>query len=166
MIISKVMVSTPLNSINRAKATPAFGLAKLNETGEKTADVFGYQRNAFLNDDLFEKQGLFRKAAISGLLTDGAKFSDICADYGCTQHAGANAKFIESQILSGKGKKVLKSLDAKEVQRGLTRLFEANYDNPELSTDSTKKLLELIKESLPPDVYVQNVGMFEVGVDD
>ena len=75
MMISKVMVSTPLKSVN---ATPAFGLAKLNETGMRTADSFGYQRNTFLNDRLFEKQGIFKKAAISEELAAGKSFVDIC----------------------------------------------------------------------------------------
>ena len=37
-------------------STPAFGFAKLNETGRNTADAFEYQRNEFLNENMFKPQ--------------------------------------------------------------------------------------------------------------
>ena len=166
MMISKVMLSTPaINAKKTINATPAFGLAKLNETGARTADSFGYQRNGFLNDRLFEKQGIFKKAAIAKELTEGKSFTDICTDYGCTAIGSANAKFIQTQILSKKGQAAVKNLSKDQVQAGLQKLYEHNYDNPELSTAETKALLNSIKESLDPITYVQNVGMLDVGTD-
>ena len=162
MMISKIMASTPLKSVN---STPAFGLAKLNERGKVTADSFGYQRNQFLNDRLFEKQGLFKKAAISQELAAGKTFMDICTEYGCSPMAGANASFIETQILTRKGESAIKGIDPAAVQEGLMKLYDHNYDNPELSLNSTKALLDKIKDSLDPTIYVQNIGMFEVGAD-
>ena len=162
MMISKVMVSTPLKSV---KSTPAFGLAKLNETGMRTADSFGYQRNTFLNDRLFEKQGIFRKAAISEELAAGKSFVDVCTEYGCSPMAGANASFIQTQILTKKGQSAIKGIDPSTVQDGLLKLYECNYDNPELPLKDTRALLDLVKDSLDPTVYVQNIGLFEVGAD-
>lgn len=147
------------------KASPSFGFAKLNETGAKTAETFGFQRNEFLNDRLFEKQGLFKKAAISRELSAGKDFVDICSEYGCSSMAGANAAFIQNQILSRKGNAATRGIDKATVTQGLMKLYENNYDNPELSLNDTKALLEKIKESMAPGAYIQNIGLLNAGAD-
>lgn len=148
-----------------SKANPSFGLAKLNKTGEQTAEAFGFQRNDFLNDKLYEKQGLFKKAAISVELEKGKDFVDICSEYGCSSLAGANASFIQNQILSKKGISAVKKIDKDAVTEGLMKLYENNYDNPALSLKDTKALLEKVKESMAPGAYIQNIGLLDAGAE-
>lgn len=156
---------TNISSFNTPKANPSFGFAKLNETGARTADTFGFQRNEFLNDRLFEKQGIFRKAAITSELSSGKNFVDICTEYGCSSMAGANAAFIQTQILSKKGNSATRGIDPAVVTQGLMKLYENNYDNPELPLKDTKALLEKVKESMAPGAYIQNIGLLEAGTD-
>lgn len=164
-MITNISSCTAFKATNATKANPSFGLAKLNETGARTADTFGFQRNEFLNDRLFEKQGLFKKAAISSELSAGKNFVDICNEYGCSPMAGANAAFIQNQILSKKGNSATKGIDQAVITQGLMKLYENNYDNPELSLKDTKALLEKVKESMAPGAYIQNIGLLEAGTD-
>ena len=61
-------------------STPAFGFAKLNETGRATADSFGYQNNDFLNENLFKRQRFFEKSALTTELNNGSDFDTIFHD--------------------------------------------------------------------------------------
>lgn len=152
-------------NMKAAKTSPSFGLAKLNETGIATADTFGFQRNEFLNNRLFEKQGIFKKPAISDELAAGKTFTDICTDYGCSTMAGANAAFIKTQILPKKGASAIKNVESQDAAKGLQKLYEHNYDNPELSIKDTRELLERVKEFMAPGAYIQNIGLLDAGTE-
>lgn len=146
-------------------STPAFGFAKLNETGRATADSFGYQNNDFLNENLFKRQRFFEKSALTTELNNGADFATICHDYGCTKNGKANAEFIRTQILSNKSNAALTSLSEDARNSGFKTLFEFNYDNPELTKRETDALLELIKPSIDGTEYVKYAGLIKVGAD-
>ena len=162
----KITVS-PISVKNLSvKSTPAFGFAKLNETGRATADSFGYQNNSFLNENLFKRQGIFeRKSALTTELNNGADFQTLCTDYGCSKNGKANAEFIRTQILSPKSAAALKGLSEDSRNAGLRLLFENNYDNPELSKKETDDLLELVKPSIENTEYVKYAGLIKVGAD-
>ena len=145
--------------------SPSFGFARLNNKGRETAQVFGLPSNNFLNDDLFQRQGLFKKSALESALESGKKFTQICDEYGCGQLGGANASFIEAQILSRKGANALKRIPADELQKGFLALYTANYDNPQLSKKTTRELLEKIKDYMAPEEYVKNVGLLDCGTE-
>ncbi len=145
--------------------SPSFGFAKLNNKGRESAQGFGLPSNNFLNNDLFQKQGLFKKSALESELESGKKFTQICEKYGCGQYGGANASFIESQILSRKGANVIKKIPTDELQKGFLALYSANYDNPQLSRKTTRELLEKIKDFIPSEEYVKNVGLLDCGAD-
>lgn len=163
-MISKLSISSPSISLNSQKlSAPSFGFAKLNDIGRATADSFGYQHNEFLDVALFRKQGIFKKSALSSKLSDGEKFSDICKTYGCTNNSKTNAEFINSQILSSKSSSALKKLNSDELKTGLSLLYMSNYDNPELSLNETKALLQMLRESLEPGEYIKHIGLLEAG---
>ena len=165
-MISKVMASNvqPSKAYSIKKQyTPSFGFARLNEYGRTTADSFNYTHNTFLHQDMFRRQGIFRKSAIEKEL-DNLDFDEICTKYGCTENGAENAAFIKSQILSKKGQKAYEFLVTKEERdRGLRALYSANYDNPDLTLNDTKELLELAKTSMDNDEYIKNVGLLEAG---
>ncbi len=143
--------------------SPSFGFARLNDKGRATAQVFGLPSNLFLNDDLFRKQGLFEKPAIASELSSGKKFLQICEEYGCSPQGSSNVSFITSQILSKKGGRVIKKIPADELQKGFVALYNANYDNPQLSNKTTRELLEKIKDYMAPEEYVKQVGLLDCG---
>ncbi len=166
MNISKISSSYVPTAFVSKKTTPAFGMAKLNERGVQTADSFGWTRNEFINARLFEKQGFFSKPAILSELSETKPFPQLCIEYGCSNNSKANAEFIRTQILPKKAQKGIKAgVDPTLVSQGLSRLYESNYDNPELSLQETKALLELVKGDMPDTEYVKNIGFFEVGAD-
>ncbi len=154
---------TMTNVSKNLSARPSFGFAKLNDLGRTTADSFGYQKNQFLNADMFRKQGFFHKSQLSKELGSGTDFVDICQNYGCTNNAKTNAEFIENQILSSKSEASIKRLDEDAQREGFLRLYMHNYDNPELSLKSTKMLLEKIKEAMSPEEYIKHTGILEAG---
>lgn len=166
-MITKIMSAMPCNtkSISPRQASPSFGFAKLNDVGRRSADEFGYQHNDFLNNRLFVKQKLFRKAAIAEELKSGKTLMQICEQYGCTNNPSANAAFIESQILSSKGVSALRTVEEAEAADALIRLYDFNYDNPQLSLKSTKALLERISENIQPSDYIKHRGLLDVGAD-
>ncbi len=166
MNISKIS-STYAPKVQKSQnTTPAFGFAKLNERGVHTADSFGWTRNEFMNARLFEKQGFFSKPAILGEISGSKPFPQICIEYGCTNNAKSNADFIKSQILPKKAQRaIISTVEQPLISEGLSRLYECNYDNPELSLQDTKALLELIKDDMEDTEYVKNIGLFEVGAE-
>lgn len=167
MNISRISSGVTFSAPNTVKTTaPAFGLAKLNERGVQTADSFGWTRNEFMNARLFERQGFFSKPAILSELSNPERFPQVCIEYGCTNNAKSNADFITTQILPKKAQKAIKGkVEPTFISEGLTRLYECNFDNPELSLADTKALLDLIKDDMPDTEYVKNIGFFEVGAD-
>ena len=44
-------------------------------------------------------------------------------------------------------------------------LYNANYDNPEFSKVKTKGLLNMVKNYVAPEQYIQNIGLLEEGAD-
>ena len=162
----KITVS-PISVKNLSvKSTPAFGFAKLNDTGRQIADSFGFTQHPFLNEKLFKRQGFFeRKSALTTELNNGADFQTLCTDYGCSKNGKANAEFIRTQILSPKSASALKGLSEDSRSAGLKLLFENNYDNPELTKKETDALLELISNSIETTVYAQYAGLIKVGAD-
>ena len=147
-------------------STPAFCQARLNDTGRATADSFGYQNNQFLNENLFKPQSFWeRKSALTLALNNGADFGTLCEDYGCSKNGKANAEFIRTQILSKKSSTALQSLSEDVRSAGLKKLFENNYDNPELTKKETDALLEVIKPTIDVADYVKYAGLIKVGAD-
>ncbi len=151
--------------INNYKSTVNFGFAKLNETGRKAADSFGLGSNEFLDSSLYKKQGPFRKSALSKELSAGKTFPQICEEYGCTSIGKANAEFISSQILSGKSNKAMHSVPKKDLKSGFLKLYGSNYDNPDLSSKDTLRLLKIIKNYVAPEEYIKNIGLLQEGTD-
>ena len=146
------------------ESTPAFGFAKLNDTGRQIADSFGYPQHSYLKEDLFKRQGFFeRNSALTTALNNGADFQTLCTDYGCSKNGKANAEFIRTQILSPKSASALKGLSEDSRSAGLKSLFENNYDNPELTKKETDALLGLISERIEPTQYAQYAGLIKVG---
>ncbi len=145
--------------------SPSFGFAKLNDKGRATAEKFGLPSNDFLNNDLFKKQGIFRKSAMESELSSGKTFSQICEEYGCSPQGSSNASFIKTQILSKKGTKAIKKVPADDLKKGFAILYMANYDNPQLSNETTRELLEKIKDYMAPEQYVKHVGLLDCGTD-
>ncbi|MCD7779596.1 MAG: hypothetical protein LUH05_02860 [Candidatus Gastranaerophilales bacterium] len=162
-MITKISSSMAVQNV-QSNSSPSFGMARLNTLGRATADTFGYKENQFLDGNMFKKQGIFTKPCLTEKLEAGEDFVTICNDYGCTKNPKTNAEFIKAQILSGKSDKAIKSaVKSKDIAGGLVNLYVANYDNPELSTGSTKALLDLIKNTMKPEEYVQQIGLLEVG---
>lgn len=147
-----------------ASYSPSFGLAKLSEVGSQVAATFGHPSNSYVNGDLYKRQNLFDDSALANEIQSGQSFTKLCDDYGCTKFAMANAAFINSQIIGKKSAKALNLVPSDELQKGLTKLYYANYDNPELSKRNTKALLKLLKSTMAPDEYVKNIGLLEEGV--
>lgn len=148
--------------VNKTANKVSFGMANLNEIGRQSEDSFGYQANSFLDTNMYKKTPLFQDAAIKAKL-ENEKFEDICLEYGCTTNPKANADFIKNQVLSSKGEKATKTVEEDSLQKGLQALYKHNYDNPALSADNTKALLEKIKDSLPSEEYIQQVGVMNAG---
>ncbi len=149
-----------------AKSMPSFGFAKLNNLGRQSADSFGYQHNKFLNSEMFKRTGFFqRKTFLASQLDKGADFVSICTDYGCSENSKANAEFIVNQILSEKSASSMAKLEEEVRAEGLIKLYNSNYDNPDLDLKHTKALLSMISELIDPNDYVKNVGLLEAGAD-
>lgn len=144
-------------------STPSFGLAKLNDLGRSTADSFGYQNNQFIDSRMFKKQNIFQKSMLGEKIAEGRNFTDLCRTYGCTDNSKTNSEFIENQILSSKGKSVLKKVEAEERKQGLLELYNSNYDNPDLSLKQTRALLEKVRESITDEDYVRFIGILDAG---
>ena len=161
------ITASPISVKKRSiESTPAFGFAKLNDTGRQIADSFGYTQHSYLNENLFKRQGLFeKKSALTTELNNGADFQTLCTVYGCSNNGKANAEFIRTQILSSKSASALKGLSADSRNAGLKSLFENNYDNPELTKKETDALLELISKSIEATEYAQYAGLIKVGAD-
>lgn len=164
-MITRISAPVAYTKFIQTNSTPAFGFAKLNETGRTTADTFGYESHDFLNEKLFKRQGLLSKSALAVELNNGANFAEVCIDYGCSKNGKSNAEFIRTQILSGKSNSVISKLDDTERFEGLKSLFFANYDNPELTKKETDDLLEIVKESIENTEYVKLAGLIKVGAD-
>ena len=162
-MITKISPITNFSKSISIKSTPSFGLARLNQLGRESADSFGYQHNNFLESDMFKKQGLFKKTALSTMIADGEDFAGICREYGCSKNANTNAQFIINQILNPKSKSALKSLDQDEYADGLITLYKNNYDNPELSQIQTRELLLCIKPFIESQEFVKHAGILAEG---
>lgn len=161
-MINKVSV---FSNISYKQSSPSFGFAKLNELGRESADSFEMQENTFLDPSMFKKASFFASGpAILGKLKNGENFTDICRDYGCSKNAKTNAEFIKTQIINrGANYYFHKYVEEEELSDALLSLYEYNYDNPELSTKDTRKLLELSRYSMESSEYIQNVGLLQVG---
>ena len=165
-MITKISLSPISVKHLAASSTPAFGFAKLNETGRRTSDEFGYQNNSFLNENMFKRQSFFQgKTALTTELNNGADFVTLCTDYGCSKNGKANAEFIRTQILSSRSAVSINALSEDTRNQGLRTLFENNYDNPELTKKETDALLELVKPSIGETEYVKYAGLIKVGAD-
>lgn len=165
MMITRISAPVAYTKSIQANSTPAFGFAKLNETGRETADTFGYENHEFLNENLFKKQGFFAKSALASELRNGADFMTLCTDYGCTKNGKANAEFIRTQILSKKSNSAIANLDDATRTNALKTLLFANYDNPELTKKETDDLLEIVRDSIENTEYVKLAGLIKVGAD-
>ena len=165
-MISKIS-SSPVCSLraNSVKLSPSFGLAKLNEKGRETADSFGYANNEFLNEALFKRHGFLSKPALVKELNNGADFSTLCKDYGCSKNGKANAEFIRTQILPKKSQASINAIEPSTRASALIELFKSNYDNPELSASETDALLELIKDDIQNTEYAQYAGLIKIGTE-
>ena len=143
--------------------TTSFGLARLTQQGKNAAKIFGYKENSFVNDDMFHKQGIFEKSALSVELSKGKSFENICKEYATSNLGAINASFIKNQILSKKAKRVLKSVPKSSLEAGFKILYDNNYDNPQLSVKDTKKLIEKYKPFISNGDYMKNIGLLEAG---
>ncbi len=152
-----------ISGIKNVSLSPSFGFAMLNERGRIAADSFDMKSNNFLNGDLFKRQKPFKESALETELKAGKDFKEICSVYGCSDIGLANAKFIQNQLLTSRSKKIIESLPKEDARRGLLRLYYNNYDNADLSKSDTSKLLNMIKEYIAPEVYIQNVGLINAG---
>ncbi len=164
-MITRISAPVAYTKSIQANSTPAFGFAKLNETGRATADTFGYENHEFLNENLFKRQGFFAKSALAFELSNGADFMTLCKDYGCTKNGKSNAEFIRTQILFKKSNFAIARVDEDERTNALKTLLFANYDNPELTKKETDDLLEIVKESIDNTEYVKMAGLIKVGAD-
>ena len=126
-----------ITNITMNSMRPSFGMARLQESAKATASDFGFERNSFLNCDLFKKPG-----AIKQYLHESSDFGGICHVFGESRNGRANADFINKQILSKKGDKAIsKKVEEKDYADAITSLVRRNYDNPYLSKTSTIDLL-------------------------
>ncbi len=152
---------------NNVKATPAFKMAKLSPLAQDAVNLSGIVRNSFLNPAMFEKQGHFKKAEILKELGPGKQsFEEICSNYGCSNNPKTNADFIRNQILPKKTNETIQKLlntagKTEDFGNGIQRLYEANYDNPDLSLNDTMSLLNLVKDKMDANFYTQNLGILE-----
>lgn len=164
MNISAISFNQTSNVLGLKQTTPAFGMARLTDKGRDAADSFGYTHNTYNNSALYQKTGLFKKPAIVQELTKGVPFVQICADYGCTPNGKGNAEFIRTQILPNKAQKVLSSkVDSEALANGLVKLYEFNYDNPDLNLDETMQLLKIVQPHIDPGEFTKNIGLLTEG---
>ncbi len=155
-MINKIMPSASSNTSN-----VSFGFAKLSKKGAEAVKEFGIDRNCYLDEDMFEKQGFMKKPKITEKLKEES-FNNICSKYGCSENAGANAAFIKSQILSKKAGKSI-NFNTPEHQEGLINLYNKNYDNPLLSSKETQDLLDKCQSGMPSESYYKLSGIMTKG---
>lgn len=164
MNISAISFNQATKVLGSKQTSPAFGMARLTDKGRAAADSFGYTSNLYNNSDLYQKPGLFRKPAIIHELASGALFTQICNDYGCTPNGKGNAEFIRTQILPNKAQKALASkVGQDELANGLVKLYECNYDNPDLNLDETMQLLKIVQPHIDPGEFTKNIGLLTEG---
>lgn len=164
-MINQIHTGIKNNSIvnSEKQLHPSFGFAALNPLGKRTSDSFGYTRNRFLDPNMFKKQGIFEKSALSAKLARGDNFVDICNYYGCTNNSKTNADFIVNQILSPKSATAISNLSDEDYEKGLMSLYTSNYDNPKLSYHHTRQLLEMLNGVMEEEDFVKYSGILEVG---
>lgn len=164
MNISAISFNQASKVLGLKQTSPAFGMARLTDKGREAADSFGYTHNTYNNSALYQKPGLFKKPAIVQELAKGVPFDQICSDYGCTSNGKGNAEFIRSQILPNKAQKVLSSkVDRDMLENGLVKLYEFNYDNPDLNLDETIQLLKIVQPYIDPGEFTKNIGLLTEG---
>ena len=144
--------------INRISfnTVPSFGMAKITETAKEAAEGFGVPANDFVDSALFKKPGAIAKKA-----STIEEYDTVCQQYGCNNNGTTNAAFIKTQILSPKGSSVAKKFNPDDVAQTYKKLFDANYDNPELKRPFTKALLNKAKAAMAPQEYTIAAGLLD-----
>jgi len=159
-MINKIMASSVMPQKAVSNNTPSFGMARLNQKGKDICDELEISRNYFLNPNMYKSAGLFQKPAIIKELGK-MPLDSICEKYGCSNNAESNAKFIKTQILKTNLKKL--PVENSEISDSLVKLYEHNFDNPELSKKDTEKLLSMVEDNMSLTEYTQHVGLMDIG---
>ncbi len=165
-MITRVSMLSPnrVNSSPSVNSNPSFGMARLNSKAREAAESYGFTLHSYLDGRMFERPSFFATdSMLSQKLAEGADFVKLCELYGCSNDGARNAQFIENQVLNKKSVNALMKLPEEVYIKGMTTLYDRNYDNPSLSVYSTEELLERVNAFMSTDELVKNYGILRVG---
>ena len=164
-----MITSVSMNSINRynnikANNVPSFSMARLTAEGREGAKLCGYQKHEFLDQRMFRRPSIFdSKSRLAEKLEKHADFAALCEIYGCTKDGLNNAYFIENQVFHKKSAAAIANVPEDTYKEGMKKLYYMNFDNPNLSVQTTRKLLESVKDFISLDEYYRASGILESG---
>lgn len=166
---------TPINGVS-------FGMARFTKEGMSLAKKSGENEAASpnnYNNEKYYKRPIFGKPAFYTYLSDTLP-ADVTADdatiqkvkdkiiaHGTTPIGTKNAEFITRQLMHSSTQGHIEKLkkQQKHTYNGIIEaertLFDANWNNPELSKQDTKKLLDKVKSTMSEPAYLKWSGMIE-----
>ncbi len=145
-----------ITNVTMNSMRPSFGMARLQESARETAqNDFGFERNQFINGNMFKKPG-----AIGQAIHESSDFCGICHVFGESKNGKANAEFIKKQILSRQGEKAIsRAVEDRDYEAAIVSLVQHNYDNPNLSKKDTVALLEKARSLFADAEYRKYQGL-------
>lgn len=166
---------SPVTS-NYKSAAPSFGMAKFSEKGRALAtscgDVYSplASANNYENSDFCKKKGFgtapftkFVKETLkagSGAEQIG-KITTAIEKCGTTDNGITNANFAKQLVATKHVFEKLPEEPKKTVATSTLKVFDKNFDNPELSKKETLQLLEMSKPALDDKQYIMLTGVLE-----
>ena len=157
----------------------SFGMAEFSPQGKKYADeVKAGTWNTYNDECFYKKTSIFGKPEFtkyleckvplkSEITPDGLQ--DACTTieiHGTGTNAGTNARFTK-QLIHPKTQKHIEKLSAlkpaacDEIVSAERKVFDANWDNPELTKGETRKLLDAVQSTMAPEEYIKLTGVIE-----
>lgn len=156
----------------------SFGMAKFSEEGLRLAHEAGVTRETKFNNGEFYSNDYVFEPPFSKYLrktiptktkasTDAVnQVKDSIIEHGTSVNAQTNATFIK-QLMHPVTQKHIEKLktnqpDAQKTIISAERIvFDANWNNPEITKGKTKKLLDIVKSTMSDAEYVKWSGIID-----
>lgn len=158
----------------------SFGMARFTEEGMRLAHEAGAKNETQFNNGKFYNDKYWFEPPFSKYLKktipDNAKkkvdastideVKNSIVEHGTGVNAQTNAIFIK-QLMHPKTQKHIKNLETsqpdaqKEIISAEKTVFDANWNNPEISKGKTKELLNIVKSKMSDAEYVKWSGIID-----
>ncbi len=167
--------------VSRINNNVSFGMAKFSDKGLRFArscsDVFerfGDEQKTYLNPEFIRKLRPLEEAPFERYIkmmipisseeanpNDTREVAQIIISHGTTDNQTTNANFVK-QLLRGRGFiDVANDRTRKELSSAVLKVFEKNWDNPQLSKKQTLALLETAKYAMDDKQYAVALAVIQ-----